>query len=290
MPWKRQALSAGSVDRQWVGRKSPSPELCCKLTRSQHTTPYGERLLWRGLRGPCPPVHNKKHTHTHIHMPRHMQTPLTSDAHILYMRAVLFSAVSLTHTHTQSRQPLLQIQLWFYVSDFFQETWMKWHSKSEMSSNPCCLIWGKIRFWQAILDNKDHFAHGRDWCGKWWRGKRCNFSQVDQKQSLIVEHPQACFFSISGHISNEHFPCMSRCCSSYILFATQVYGNLIKKRLPDFWRVHGWVIATIDFHEEWREKCTHNVQNTWFWSDFWPPRNLQSLILCLLPYGEGVRY
>jgi len=66
MSWKRHALSAGPVDRQWAERKSPSLELCCKLTPSQHTTPYGERLLWRGLHRTCTMVYNKEHAHVPV--------------------------------------------------------------------------------------------------------------------------------------------------------------------------------------------------------------------------------
>lgn len=114
---------------------------------------------------------------------------------------------------------------------------MKWHSKSEMSSNPCCLIWGKIWFWQAILDNKDHTVHGKDWCGKWWR-EEMQLLTSRSKTKFNSWAPSGVFPQyFSPHLSEQYFPYMSKCCFLYIL-AMQVYGKLINM-LPNFWERMG---------------------------------------------------
>lgn len=69
-------------------------------------------------------------------------------------------------THTWSRAPLPGFR-------FFQDVWIKWHFASWMSSQTCCFLWRKIKFWQAKCDYSIQEEH---WCGKWW-WKRGNFLQ-----------------------------------------------------------------------------------------------------------------
>lgn len=165
MLWKRQALSAGSVDRQWAGRKSPSPELCSKLTCSQYRSPYGQRLLWRGLHGPAHQYTTRSKIHcTHTHTGLGSHTPLWPHAHTAHEH--------LRHTHTELQHSPTDVVL-VLCSRSLQEMWKKWHSKSKMSSEPCCLIWRKIWFWHAIFD---HTVHEKQCCGKWW-GKEATSSK-----------------------------------------------------------------------------------------------------------------
>lgn len=61
----------------------------------------------------------------------------------------------------------------------------KWHSKSNVPSNLCCLVRRKITFWRAILDNKESNLHEEHWRGEGWRKDMQLRSRT--KQSLIAE-------------------------------------------------------------------------------------------------------
>lgn len=145
MLWERQALSAGSVDRQWALRKSPSPELCSKLTCSQYTSPYGERLLWRGLHGPA----HQHTTRSKIHC-AHTCPGSHTHPHDLTHRHYMNVCLKVTHTellHSPTNTVLV------LCSRPIQEMWMEWHRKSKVSSEQNEVLTSNVQ---------------KHWCSKWW--------------------------------------------------------------------------------------------------------------------------